>query len=121
MTRILLTIVLFALLPLSTASAQSPRFDRIPFERRNDVARVEITVNLFVAGQNDTSADAEKLREGARRMIYEMAGKECEILRAVIAEQCELKNVNVRISRQQNRNDSGFHVNGSASYQITPK
>jgi len=50
MTRILLTIVLFALLPLSTASAQSPRFDRIPFERRNDVARVEITVNLFVAG-----------------------------------------------------------------------
>ncbi len=125
MKRIILTVALFALLPLAPASApalaQSLRPERIAFGPRTETARVQISLQIFVPGQNDDSEAAEKLRERARRLVYDMAGKECAVLRTVIAEDCQLQNVSVNINRQQNRNEVGFYVHGTVSYRITPK
>lgn len=119
MKRIILTAALLSLLPFAPASApaiaQSLRADRA------EMARVQISVQLFVPGANDDSEAAEKLRDRARRLIYDMAGKECAVLRAVIAEDCHLQNVTVNINRRQNRNEEGFYVQGTVAYRIKPK
>ena len=56
-----------------------------------------------------------------RRVIYELATKECDLMRAVIARDCRLENVSVSLNRQTNPQIQGYQVSGSMSYQITLK
>lgn len=54
-------------------------------------------------------------------MLYELAAKECDLMRDVIARDCRLESVNVNLNRQANTQMQGYAVNGSMSYQITLK
>jgi hypothetical protein len=65
---------------------------------------------------------AQKLRDRARRMVYEMAAHECDLLREVLAKDCRMESVNSNITRQQyGQQQEGFSVNGSMSFQTTLK
>jgi predicted dehydrogenase len=83
---------------------------------------VQSTINFFVAGPSNDSEEAQKLRDRARRSIYEMATHECDLLREVLAKDCRMESVNTNINRQFGPHQSeGFNVSGSMSFQITLK
>ena len=115
------------LLLVAPATAQSPG-QRIILEsgaspRQEGLVRVQSSINFFVAGPTGDGEEAQKLRDRARRTIYEMAAHECDLLREVLAKDCRMESVNSNISRQQygQQQQEGFSVNGSMSFQITIK
>jgi hypothetical protein len=93
-------------------------------ERRDTPVRVQVGVNFFIPGPTGEGEEAAKLRDGARRMIYEMAANECQFLEQTLAKTCRLEsiNVNVNANRQQTpRQVDGLMLNANFALQITPK
>ncbi len=118
------TTILFLVAP---AMAQSPG-QRIILEqsggspRQEGSVRVQSSVNFFVAGPTGEGEEAQKLRDRARRTVYEMAARECDLLREVLAKDCRMESVNSNLTRQQfGQQQEGFTVNGSMNFVITVK
>jgi len=117
----------FGLLLLAVpAVAQTPG-QRIIMEqtgasRQEGWVRIQSTINFFVAGPTGESEEAQKLRDRARRAVYEMAARECDLLREVIAKDCRMEQVSNNINRQYgNQQQEGFTITGSMNFQITLK
>jgi hypothetical protein len=115
------------LLSLTPAAAQTPG-QRIVIEqagspaRQEGQVRVQSTINFFVAGPSGEGEEAQKLRDRARRTIYEMAAHECDLLREVLAKDCRMESVNSNVGRQfGQQQQEGYTVNGSMNFQITLK
>ena len=115
------------LLLISPVLAQSPG-QRVIIEqsggapRQEGFVRVQSTINFFVAGPSGDSEEAQKLRDRARRTVYETAARECDLLREVLARDCRMESVNIGVNRQFGQQQTeGFNVNGSMSFQITLK
>jgi hypothetical protein len=92
--------------------------------RQEGIVRVQLQIQLFIPGPTDETEQAEKQRERARRILYEMAAKECDLMREVVARDCRLESVSVNLNRQNNPQVpqmTGYQVGGSMSYQITLK
>jgi hypothetical protein len=107
------------------AVAQTPG-QRVMMEsgasRQEGWVRIQSTINFFVAGPTGESEEAQKLRDRARRAVYEMAARECDLLRDVIAKDCRLEQVSNNINRQYgNQQQEGFTITGSMNFQITLK
>jgi hypothetical protein len=111
---------------VAPALAQSPG-QRIIMEqtgaaRQEGWVRIQSTINFFVAGPTGESEEAQKLRDRARRAVYEMAARECDLLRDVIAKDCRMESVSNNINRQYgNQQQEGFTITGSMNFQITLK
>jgi hypothetical protein len=133
--RILLATSATALL-VASASAQSPGVQplsaRVATEfssqqqRQEGMVRVSSNISYFVPGPTDDGEAAQKLRDRARRQIYETAARECNVLLETMAATCRMENVNSNLnvtSRQYNNPNQieGFTINGTMSYQITLK
>ena len=90
--------------------------------------RISIAVNMFVAAPNDDSEQALKAQENGRRLVYDLAARECSVLRDVLASDCRLNSLNVNVQRvtanqnnfSQQKSD-GFNVNGNVTFRIVPK
>src|SRR5215831_19172240 len=78
-----------------------------PVARQEGTVRVQASINLFIPGPTGDSEEAEKNRDRARRMIYEMAGKECDLLREVLARECRLESINSQLQRQSGQPTEG--------------
>jgi hypothetical protein len=90
--------------------------------RVEGMVRVTTSVNLFVPGPTGEGEDAQKSRDNARRMIYEIAAHECDLLRDTLAKECRLESVNVNIGRQFGvQQQEGYNANGTMNFQIMPK
>ncbi len=90
--------------------------------RQEGLVRVQSSVNFFVAGPTGDGEEAQKLRDRARRTVYEMAARECDLLREVLAKDCRMESVNVNLNRQYGQQQQeGFSVNGAMNFQITVK
>ena len=115
-----------ALLLIVPAVAQTPG-QRIILEqssqpqRQEGSVRIQSNINLFMPGATGEGNDAQNLRERARRLVYEMAADECDLLRDVLAKDCRLESVNTNLSRQLGQQQEGYTVNGSMSFQIALK
>jgi hypothetical protein len=112
---------------LAPSAAQTPG-QRILIEqsgspaRQEGQVRVQTNINFFVTGPTGDGEEAQKLRDRARRTIYEMAARECDLLREVLAKDCRMESVNSNINRQfGQQQQEGYNVNGSMSFQITLK
>jgi hypothetical protein len=112
---------------IAPAFAQTPA-QRIVLEqtgsspRQEGSVRVQSTVNFFVAGPTGDGEEAQRMRDRARRTVYEMAARECDLLREVLAKDCRMESVTSNISRQfGQQQQEGFTINGSMSFQITLK
>jgi hypothetical protein len=111
----------------ATASlAQSP--PRIPADpvgmpqRQEGAVRVQSSINVFLPGSTNESEEAQKLRDRGKRLIYEIAARECDLLREVLAKDCRLESINNNIGRQSYGNQpEGYTVNGQMSFVITLK
>ena len=90
--------------------------------RQEGSVRVQSTINFFVAGPTGESEEAQKLRDRARRSVYELAARECDLLRDVLAKDCRMESVSTNINRQFGQQQpEGFNISGSMSFQITLK
>ena len=89
--------------------------------------RVSIAVNMFVAAPNDESEQALKAQEDGRRLVYNVAARECDVLRDMLAKDCRLDSVNINVQRVnagQNFNrprGDGFNINGNVTFRVVPK
>jgi hypothetical protein len=108
------------------ASAQMPpRFAGDPsvMPGRPDAGmRVQVNISWFVP--NPADGDTEKAQERVRRDFYELAGRECDLLKATIASSCRLQTANIHLNAQAQRVPSqreGFTVNGSMIFVVAPK
>lgn len=89
--------------------------------RQEGSVRVQSSVNFFFAGPTGDSEEAQKLRDRARRTVYEMAARECDLLREVLAKDCRMEALNTNINRQFGQQPEGLIVSGSMNFQITLK
>ncbi len=90
--------------------------------RQEGLVRVQSSISYFVPGPSGDSDDGQKLRERARRVIYETAARECDLLKDTLAKECRLESVNSNINRQFGQGQQeGFSINGSMNFQITLK
>jgi len=115
------------LLTLAPSAAQTPGQPRLNEQisspvRQEGQVRIQTSINFFVAGPTGDGEEAQKLRDKARRIVYEMAGRECDLLREVLAKDCRMESVNSNIGRQfSQQQQEGYTVNGSMNFQITLK
>ncbi len=73
---------------MTSATAQAPLFQE-GRSRQDGSVRVQSSLNFFVPGPTGDSEEAQKLREKARRMIYETAARECDLLKETLAKDCQ--------------------------------
>jgi hypothetical protein len=84
--------------------------------------RVSVSVNMFVLAPTDSSPQAIKAQEDARRKVYQIAIRECALLLDVVASDCWLENVNVNINRHHNpQQPEGFAIAGNMNFRIMLK
>jgi hypothetical protein len=111
------------------AAAQTPG-QRITIEqpgspsRQEGMVRIQTTVNFFFAGPTGDGEEAQKLRDRARLAVYEMAARECDLLRAVLAKDCRMESVNVNVNGGRQfgpQQPEGYNVSGSVNLQISLK
>ena len=93
--------------------------------RQENMVRVQNNISFFLAGPTGDGDEAQKLRDKAQRSVYEMAGRQCDLLREILAKDCRMESVNVNVNannRQFNQQQTeGLNVNGTMSLQITLK
>ena len=94
--------------------------------RQENMVRVQNNITFFIAGPTGDGDEAQKLRDKAQRSVYEMAGRQCDLLREILAKDCRMESVNVNVNANGGRQfgqqqQEGYSVNGSMSLQITLK
>ena len=90
------------------------------------MVRVQLGISFFMPGPTNDGEEATKIRDRARRTIYEMAGRECGVLQDTLASECRLESITVNLNRQvqpmgQMGQSEGFLANGQLGFQITLK
>ena len=94
-------------------------------ESRERQVRVQASINVFMPGPSGDGEAAEQLRERARRMIYQVASRECGVLEEVLARTCRLEAINVNLNRQMGQMGGGvgegYMVAGSMTMVVTLK
>jgi glutamine amidotransferase PdxT len=123
MLRTGLTIA-FIIAGVLAADAETPIVlnpkDRVMMPGAEQV-RVSVGVNMFVP-LTDGGEQAIKAQEDARRLVYDLAARECAILRDVLASECRLESINVNVQRNQfGQQKDGLNVNGNVGFRIVPK
>jgi hypothetical protein len=123
MLRICLTIAFIiggvVAAPAETTIVLNPK-DR-PMMPGAEQVRVSVGVNMFVP-LTDGGEQAIKAQEDARRLVYDLAARECAILRDVLASECRLESINVNVQRNQfGQQKDGLNVNGNVGFRIVPK
>jgi hypothetical protein len=121
MTRKFVIATTLVLVAIGAAGAQTAGQRVVPGPRQEGMVRVQLSMQMFLSGPTDESDEAEKNRARARQVIYDLASKECDLLREAIAKDCRLENVNVNLNRMNQQNMNGYNVNGSMSFQISLK
>ena len=128
MSRFLLSSAL--LLCVTAASAQTivinPDKNRVQPSATVELVRVSLSINLFVPAAQGDSGEALKAQEDGRKMIYDAAAHECEVLRASIASDCRLESININVQHvfaNQNyaQRTDGYNINGSMNYRVGVK
>jgi len=128
MLRLLLPVVA-SLISSSLAQAQEVNplvRERIAVnspESRATQVRVQTSINIFMPGPSGEGEAADQLRDRARRIIYQMAGRECSVLEDVIARTCRLEAINVNLNRQMASGGAGegYMAGGNMTMMITLK
>jgi hypothetical protein len=91
-------------------------------ERRMEQVRVQVVINFFVPGPTNDSDEASRARERARRVVYEIAGRECTLLEDSLAIECRLESVTVNLNRQSgHQQQEGFTATGTLGFRIMLK
>jgi hypothetical protein len=87
--------------------------------------RIGVNMSFFVPALTSDGEAATKAQENARRVLYESASRECELLKATIASECRMESINVNMNRNQvypgSNQPEGFNANGNFAYKVLMK
>lgn len=117
-------VALFLLLGGSAASAQQTfsEVQRTLLAQQNAQVRVSVAINMFVPGASGLGSEALAAQEKVRRQVYDLAKKECAVLREAFADDCRIEAINVNFNRQQSHQQAdGVAVNASMNFRVTLK
>ena len=93
-------------------------------DRREEPIRIQVAVNLFFPGPTGDSEEAAKVRDRARRSVYEMAARECGLVEQILAKTCRLESVNVTINVNRQfspQQAEGYAAVGNFMLRVTLK
>lgn len=128
MLRSFSIVTALALLTASAAPAQQLVIEQrpgAPSTLRGTEVRVGVNMSFFVPSVTSDSEAATKAQEQARRILYESAGRECDVLKATIASECRIEGINVNMNRNQvypgSNQPEGFNANGNFAYKVLMK
>ena len=108
----------FALAQLpGAAAAQSMPF---PPDR---VVNVSVNFSTQVPLPDLSEAAITETQRNGRISLYRLARDECDVMKTVVAEACQLTNMNISIQIQNynNQNPVTLYVNGNANFTISLK
>jgi hypothetical protein len=92
-----------------------------PMTMEAEQVRVSVGINMFVPVTGG-GEQAIKAQEDARRVVYDLAARECAVLRDALASECHLESINVNVQRNQfGQQRDGLNVNGNVGFRIVPK
>lgn len=84
--------------------------------------RVQVNMNFFVPGPTNDSDASVQAQEKARRVLYDRAAHECEVLKTTLASECRLESVNINVNRNYGGSQmEGFNANGNFTFKVTLK
>ncbi|MCK9919002.1 hypothetical protein MXD81_58740 [Microbacteriaceae bacterium K1510] len=84
--------------------------------------RVQVNMNFFVPGPTNDSDASVQAQEKARRVLYDRAAHECELLKSTLASECRLESINVNVNRNYGgMQTEGFNANGNFTFKVTLK
>lgn len=122
MSRIIRLAAVAAVLFAAPAMAQNVFIQSHDAPAGKGDIRVTVSMSFFVVAPTDDSEAAVKAQEQARRVMYESAARECDVLRAAIASDCRLESISITVNRQYGaQNPQGFNVGGNFGYRVTLK
>jgi hypothetical protein len=113
--------IIMLVAPASAQNFVMPPRPGMPPDAQGEI-RVGVSMSFFMAApMNDVEA-AAKAQQQARKVIYESAGRECDLLRAVIASECRLESININVNRNYgNQTPEGFNTSGSFAFRVKLK
>jgi hypothetical protein len=107
-------------LSTSAGNAQS-RMMIDPTQARGDQVRVQINITFVLPGAAGDGDEAVKAQESARRMLYRIADRECDVLKETIAAECKLESVSVNVNRFRNQNADTLNASANMTFRIQIK
>lgn len=101
----------------ATAAAQS-----LPFPTSR-VVNVSVNFNTQVPLPDLSEESLLETQKAGRLSLYRLARDECDVMKTVIAEACQLTNVNIstQIQNYNNGQPVMLYVNGNANFTISLK
>jgi hypothetical protein len=119
MKRFALTAFLLIASGAATAQPTLSEVQRAAMVQQDAQVRISIGISMFIPSADGPAFDAQ---EGVRKQIYELANKECALLRETIAGDCRMETINVNVNRQRRQQPvDGFNVSANISYRISLK
>ena len=87
--------------------------------------RIQTSISFFVTGSGGDEELPQKLDQ-ARKTVYLLAARDCELLKSTIAKDCKLESVNSTVRQNEGRQPqlqqpSGYNVSGTIQSVITFK
>lgn len=122
MKRFMATAILLLASGAATAQPTFSEVQRAAMAQQNTQVRITIGMNMIVPGASGLGSAALEAQEKVRRQIYELAKKECAVLREAFADDCRIEAVNVNFNRHQSPQQAdGVAVNANMNFRVTLK
>ena len=107
---------------LTTGLAVEADGRSMPFDTARSV-NVNASFRTFLTLPDESEQALAGTQKRGREFIYRMAGEECAVLKATIAKNCRLTNINVsaRLQDHHNKFPLRLYLDGNAQFMITLK
>lgn len=120
------TVAVFATAAAAQTIVINPNKSHVLPSSAAEQVRISLGINMFVPTASSDSAQALKAQENGRKLIYQAAGQECELLLSTIASNCTLESVNINVQHVAGnpnfgQRSEGYNINGNISYRIFTK
>jgi hypothetical protein len=117
-----LVVLATVFMALTTALAAEAVGRSMPFDTARSV-NVNASFRTFLTLPDESEQALAGTQKRGREFIYRMAGDECAVLKATIAQTCRLTNINVsaRVQDHHNKFPLRLYLDGNAQFMITLK
>jgi len=97
----------------------------VPADGQGMPVRVQTTLSFFMSGSGAEDELPQKLDQ-ARKIVFQLATRECELLRSTIAKDCKLESVNSNVRQIEGRQPqiqqpTGYNVSGTIQSTVSLK
>lgn len=118
---VLMSVLALGLGPTSAQESASRKAMLSAASMQGEQVRVNMSLNMFVPGPSGLSEAGVQAQEQARKAVYALAVRECDLILDAIGSQCRIENLNISVNRHQGQQPEGFQVGMNAAFRVTLK